>query len=134
MTAKEMDGIALMDKKSLAMPDVGFELSGTRIRKSCYFDATVAAGVKRFTSYNKMLLASFFSPDEYTALKNDVCLWDVAAQRQVEIAGPDALKLAQLITPRALDDMKIGDCRYALTTDADGIVVNDPVVLKIEED
>jgi aminomethyltransferase len=131
VTSEEIDALALKPAQCHKIPDIAL---GTRIRKSCYFDATLAFGAQKFTTYNHMLLATFFHPDEYEALKNDVCLWDVAAQRQVELAGPDALKMAQLITPRALDDMKIGDCRYAVTTDDDGLVTNDPVVLKIDED
>lgn len=113
------------------IPDIA---RGTRIRKSCYFEATIAAGVKKLVTYKHMLLPSFFHQDEYYALTNDVCLWDVAAQRQVQFEGPDALKLAEMITPRALGDMKVGDCRYAIITDAEGMVSNDPVVLKIAED
>jgi len=71
---------------------------------------------------------------EYECLKNNVCLWDVAAERQIELCGPDALKLIEMMTPRPMADMKVGQCRYAIITDQEGMVINDPVVLKIEED
>merc|ERR1740130_730737 len=138
-TMEEMDDLALdtNNNEPFEIPDIA---RGTRFTKSCYFDATVASGVKKFVTYNHMLLPSFFSKNEYNSLKNDVCLWDVAAQRQVELVGPDALKLSEMITPRAIASMKDvnhpdgGDCRYAIITDADGMVLNDPVVLKIAED
>jgi len=111
-------------------------LSALRFRKSCYFDATVRWGVQGFVPYNHMLLPiGFSSPEEeYKSLCDAVCLWDVAAQRQVELLGADALKLAELLTPRALGSMKVGECRYAMVTDEQGMVLNDPVVLKLAED
>jgi len=59
---------------------------------------------------------------------------DVAAERQIELCGPDALKLIEMLTPRPMADMKVGQCRYAIITDQEGKVINDPVVLRIEED
>jgi len=111
-------------------------LSALRFRRSCYFDATVRWGVRGFVPYNHMLLpVAFEGPEaEYACLKSAVCLWDVAAQRQVELVGPDALRLAELATPRALGGMKVGECRYAVATDAAGMVLNDPVVLRLAED
>jgi len=132
MTHEEMDSlVSLKPKPAHAFPDI---VKGTRFRKSCYFDATVESGVQKFVTYNHMLLPSFYHDQEYQTLRNDVCLWDVAAQRQVELAGPDALKLAQLITPRELGKMEVGDCLYAITTDTDGTVTNDPIVLKVAAD
>jgi aminomethyltransferase len=58
----------------------------------------------------------------------------VAAERQVELVGPDAVTLAELLTPRPIGDMKIGQCRYAIITDDEGMVLNDPVVSRIAED
>jgi len=108
----------------------------TRFRKSCFFDATVRYGVKGFVTYNHMLLPSTFRTvrEEYDSLVNDVCLWDVGAQRQIQLVGPDAFTLAQMITPRNLKTMKIGDCRYAIITDERGCVLNDPIVIKVAED
>jgi len=123
--------MALNPFEAFDIPDIA---RGTRIRKSCYFDSTIAAGVKKLVTYKHMLLPSFYHQDEYHALTHDVCLWDVAAQRQVQFEGPDALRLAEMVTPRALGNMKVGDCSYAIMTDAQGLVSNDPVVLKIAED
>lgn len=41
---------------------------------------------------------------------------------------------AELLTPRGLSTMKIGECRYAMMTDDQGLVLNDPIFLKLEED
>ena len=65
---------------------------GPRVRKSPYFDATLRHGAKAFTVYNHVYMpTSYSSPvEEYWSLVNDVTLWDVSCQRQVEIKGPDA--------------------------------------------
>ena len=66
----------------------------TRLRKSPYFDRTVSSGVKEFTVYNRMLMPIVFDGHrEYKALTEDVAIWDVAAERQVQLKGPDAGKL-----------------------------------------
>jgi len=127
-----------LSKPLHALPDClrCTNLSALRFRKSCYFDATVRWGVQGFVPYNHMLLpVGFSSPEqEYKSLCDAVCLWDVAAQRQVELLGADALRLAELLTPRPLGSMKVGECRYAMITDERGMVLNDPVVLKLAED
>lgn len=109
---------------------------GPNIRKSAYFDATVRDGVKSFSVYNHMYIpAHFGDPDrEYDRLLNGVAMWDVAAQRQVELAGPDADRLAQYLTPRDLSKTKIGQGRYVPLCDHDGWLINDPVLLKLAED
>lgn len=106
-----------------------------RTRKSPFFDATIAAGVQGFTVYNHMLLPTWFeSPQaDYWHIVNNVTMWDVAGERQVEITGTDALKLIQLMTPRNLSKMKIGQCKYIPITDHNGGLLNDPVLLKLAE-
>ncbi|MEM6386440.1 MAG: glycine cleavage T C-terminal barrel domain-containing protein [Pseudomonadota bacterium] len=109
---------------------------GPNLRKSAYFDATVRDGVRSFSVYNHMLIPGHFGdPDaEYDRLINGVAMWDVAAQRQVELRGPDAGKLAQYLTPRNLENTRIGQGRYVLICDYDGWLINDPVLLKMAED
>jgi len=94
-------------------------LSGQRYRKSCYFDATVRCGLQSTAPYNHMLLPVVFSSvrEEYENLKTNVCLWDVAVQRQIEVFGPDAFALVDILTPRGLTTMKVGECRYTIMTD-----------------
>jgi aminomethyltransferase len=111
-------------------------LSGQRYRKSCYFDATVRCGLQSTAPYNHMLLPVVFSSvrEEYENLKTNVCLWDVAVQRQIEVFGPDAFALVDILTPRGLTTMKVGECRYTIMTDENAMVINDPVLLKLAED
>ena len=72
---------------------------GTRIRKSPYFDSTLKYGVTGFTVYNKMYLPTGFSntEKEYLSLINDVTFGDFAAERQVEVSGPDAFDFIKYI-------------------------------------
>ena len=109
---------------------------GSRIRKSPFFEALVRHGLTHVTVYNHMYMpGSFGDPDEeYRALVERVSLWDVAAERQVEVAGPDAFALCQYVSARDLRGMKAGRVRYAPMCDHDGILINDPMVLKLAED
>ena len=108
----------------------------TRMRQSPYFAATVAAGVTMFLSYNKMLLpASYGAPEEeYWRLIHGVSQWDVAAQRQVQLQGPDAARLAQILTPRDLSTAQAGQGKYVALCDHRGVIINDPILLKLDDD
>ena len=64
---------------------------------------------------------------------NDAILCDVAVERQVEITGPDATKFMQILTPRDLSQMAVGQCKYILITNEEGGIINDPVLLRLGE-
>jgi dimethylsulfoniopropionate demethylase len=107
-----------------------------RLRSSPYTSRIENQGVTAYTVYNHMLLPAAFGSieDSYHHLKKDVQVWDVAAERQVEISGKDSAKLIQLMTCRDLSKSKIGRCYYCPLIDDAGNLVNDPVVLKLAED
>ena len=108
---------------------------GTRVRKSPYYESNLKYGVTGFTVYNKMYLPTAFSgPEkEYESLINDVTFGDFAAERQIEITGPDAYNFVRYIQPRNLEKCEIGFCKYILLTDKDGGIVNDACLLRLEE-
>ena len=108
---------------------------GTQIRKSPYFDATVRWGAKAFSVYNHMYIPRDFGDPEqnFWNLVNDAILCDVAVERQVEITGPDAAKFMQMLTPRDLSNMSVGQCKYILITNEDGGILNDPILLRLGE-
>lgn len=112
--------------------DFGF---GTQIRKSPYFDATVRWGAQGFSVYNHMYIPRDFGDPEqnFWNLVNDAILCDVAVERQVEITGPDAATFVQLLTPRDLSTMAVGQCKYVLITNAEGGILNDPILLRLAE-
>jgi len=109
---------------------------GTRVRKSPYHDSNLKYGVNGFTIYNKMYLPTgFSSPEkEYESLINDVTFGDFAAERQIEITGPDAYNFVRYIQPRNLKKCEIGFCKYILLTDMDGGIINDACLLRLEDD
>jgi len=117
----------------MAQPDdFGF---GTQIRKSPYFDATVRWGATGFSVYNHMYIPrDFGNPEQnFWNLVNGAILCDVAVERQVEITGPDAAKFVQMLTPRNLSKMAVGQCKYILITNAQGGILNDPILLRLAE-
>ena len=108
---------------------------GTQIRKSPFFEATVRWGAQEFSVYNHMYIPRDFGDpvQNFWNLVNDAILCDVAVERQVEIIGPDASKFVQMMTPRDLTNMSVGQCKYILVTNSDGGVLNDPVLLRLGE-
>ena len=108
---------------------------GTQIRKSPYFDATVRWGATGFSVYNHMYIPRDFGDPvaNFWNLVNAATLSDVAVERQVEITGPDAARFTQLLTPRNLSQCAVGQCKYVLITNADGGILNDPVLLRLGE-
>ena len=108
---------------------------GTQIRKSPYFDSTVKWGATGFSVYNHMYIPRDFGDPEqnFWNLIEKSILCDVAVERQVEITGPDAHKFTQLLTPRDLSNISIGQCKYVLITNNEGGILNDPVLLRLAE-
>ncbi len=117
---------------STTIRDFGF---GTQIRKSPFFDATVRWGATDFSVYNHMYIPrSFGDPEQnFWNLVNDAILCDVAVERQVQITGSDAAAFVQLLTPRNLSQCAVGQCKYVLITNKAGGILNDPVLLRLDE-
>ncbi len=107
-----------------------------RLRPSPFYEATLAEGVAAFTTYNHMLMPTSYGhpEEEYWRLLNGVSQWDVACERQVQLKGPDARRLAQLLTPRDLESCRAGQGKYVPLCDHDGILINDPILLKRDDD
>ncbi len=108
---------------------------GTQIRKSPFFEATVRWGAQGFSVYNHMYIPRDFGDpvQNFWNLVGNAILCDVAVERQVEITGPDAARFTQLLTPRDLSNCAVGQCKYVLITNADGGILNDPVLLRLGE-
>ena len=106
-----------------------------RLRGTPYTSRIEKQGATAYTVYNHMLLPAAFGSveDSYHHLKEHVQVWDVAAERQVEISGKDSAKLVQLMTCRDLSKSKDGRCYYCPILDDTAGIINDPVVLRINE-
>lgn len=106
-----------------------------RIRKSPFFYASRRHGVAMYSVYNHHYHPRHYGDpvQEYWALLNDVTLWDVGVERQIEISGPDAAEFANRLVPRDLNKCKVGQCKYVFVTLPDGGILNDPVLLRLEQ-
>ena len=108
----------------------------TRIDKSPYFYGSRRHGVEMYSTYNHHYHPRHYGDpvEEYWQLLNGVTLWDVGgAERQVEITGPDAFEFTNMLTPRDLNKCQVGQCKYAFITNAEGGIINDPVLLRLDE-
>lgn len=110
-------------------------IDGTRVRRSPFFEATERYGCKSYDIYNHMFIPGYFDDpvEEYWHLVKHVALWDVAVERVVEISGTDATRFADMLTCRDLTKCKVGQGRYMLVLAPDGGIVNDPVLMRLEE-
>ena len=108
---------------------------GARLRRTPFFEATQKYGAQGYTVYNHMLFPINFDDleAEYWKLINDVTVWDVSVERQVEITGPDAFKFTNMLAPRDLNKCKVGQGKYVVITDENGGIINDPVLLRLGE-
>jgi len=108
---------------------------GPWYRKSPFFEKTLEAGCKAYDIYNHMYLPGYYDDPvkEYWHLLEQVTLWDVSVERIVEITGSDAHRFTNMLTCRDLDKCAVGQGKYALIMAEDGGIVNDPVLLRLEE-
>ena len=108
----------------------------TRIRKSQYFYASRRHGVQRYSVYNHTYHPRHYGDPvkEYWHLVNGVTLWDVDVEKQIQIKGPDAFDLTNMIVPRDLNKCAVDECKYVFITAPDGGILNDPVLLRVAED
>ena len=108
-----------------------------RIRRTPYTNRVEEHGVSDFTVVNHMLLPKGFKnsvEEDYWHLSKDVQIWDVSCQRQVQISGPDAAALIQKLTPRSIKTMETGKCFYIPMLNENAGMINDPVLLKLDDD
>jgi dimethylsulfoniopropionate demethylase len=110
-------------------------ITSRRIRQTPFSGRVQAAGMKVYSVYNHMLLPVMFESLEADCahLKRHVQIWDVACERQVEVRGRDAARLLQMLTPRDLSRLTVGQCYYTPMVDDTGGMLNDPVTLKLDD-
>ena len=115
------------------MPEI---VSAGRLRKSPFYASTIEEGAESLLTYNRMLIPRGYGDreTEYWRLINGVSMWDVSVQRQVQIKGPDAARLAQILCVRDLSKQKIGQGKYVALCDHRGVLINDPIAFKVAED
>jgi glycine cleavage system aminomethyltransferase T len=115
--------------------DMSLVQRGARLRRTPYHEATQRHSPQGYTVYNHMLFPIRFDSfeAEFEALLNDVTVWDVSVERCLEISGRDGFHFAQLLTPRDLSKCAVGQAKYVLICDADGGIINDPVLTRMDD-
>ena len=108
---------------------------GPWYRQSPFFNATRRAGCTSYDIYNHMYLPAYYDDPEveYWVLANGVTMWDVGVERTIEVSGPDADTLIDMITCRDLSKCAVKQGKYMLVIGPDGSIVNDPVLLHVAE-
>lgn len=116
-------------------------LIDTRVRKSPYWQLSMQAGCWRASIYNRMYHPrGYVRPEnggmmvEYQALVNGVTLWNVAVERQIQVKGPDAEAFVDYVITRDATKIAPMRARYVILCNADGGILNDPVLLRVAED
>jgi glycine cleavage system aminomethyltransferase T len=107
------------------------------VRRSPYFERTLAEGAIGFMVYNHTYMPLDYGRDplvEYRAITQGVTLWDVGAERQAQLRGTDALSFADYLSPRDLLDLAVGRCRFTPVCDPKGEIMADCIVLRPFED
>ncbi|UPK76047.1 hypothetical protein MU582_05245 [Nocardioidaceae bacterium SCSIO 66511] len=116
-------------------------LIDTRVRKSPYWELSMQAGCWRASVYNRMYHPRGYVPREdggmmaeYESLVNDVTLWNVAVERQIQVKGPDAEAFVNFVITRDATKIPPMRARYVILCNEEGGILNDPVLLRIAED
>lgn len=115
-------------------------LISTRVRKSPFWHLSIEAGAWRATVYNRMYHPrGYVRPEdggamaEYDALVNRVTLWNVAVERQIRVAGPDAERFVDYVITRDATRIKPMHGKYCILCNDKGGILNDPVLLRLSE-
>ena len=107
-----------------------------RLRPSPFYASAVAEGMTAASIYNRMIMpTSYGDPQaEYWRIINGVSQWDVGVERQVQLQGPDAGRLVQILSPRDMSGCKVGQGKYVPLCNHRGTIINDPIILKLADD
>lgn len=116
-------------------------LIDTRVRKSPYWELSMQQGCWRASIYNRMYHPRGYVPREdggmmveYQSLVNDVTLWNVAVERQIQVKGPDAESFVNYVITRDATKIPVMHARYVILCNAAGGILNDPVLLRVAID
>ena len=116
-------------------------LISTRVRKSPYWHLSHQAGCWRATVYNRIYHPrGYVRPEdggatvEYEALVNHVTLWNVAVERQICVAGPDAEAFVNYVITRDATRIQPMNGKYVILCNEKGGILNDPVLLRLSKD
>ncbi len=106
-----------------------------RIRRGAFFESAWDYGCRNFSVYNRTYISGSFSDPEkeYWHVIENVAVWPVMGERQVEITGVDAFEFIEKLTSRDMSKCKVGQCKYGLFLDSEAGILADPIILRLEE-
>lgn len=105
------------------------------MKKTPLFDRHVELGAKMvpFAGYEMPLKYSAII-DEHLAVRKNCGMFDVSHMGQFIIKGKDALQLIQIVSSNDASKLEIGDAQYSAIMNANGGIVDDMIVYRLDED
>ena len=106
----------------------------TETRRSPFYDVAAAAGATFMQEGGWWWIDGFGDTDaEYRGVRDDLGVWDVSPLNKWEFRGPDALAAAQRLHTNDIAGLKVGQVRYGALCDADGLMLDDGTVYRLED-
>ncbi len=97
--------------------------------KTAFHEVTASQGGTHMEDGGWLWLESFGDvPKEYAAARDDVAVWDVSALNKWDFRGPDARGAAQHVFSNDVTSIAVGQARYGVFLDDDGLMVDDGTV------
>ena len=97
--------------------------------RTAFHDVTLAAGGTHVADGGWFWVESFGDPQkEYSAVRDDVAVWDVSPLNKWDFRGPDALRAAQHVFSNDALGLDVGQSRYGAFLDDEGLMVDDGTV------
>jgi aminomethyltransferase len=112
----------------------GFAASG---RISPYFEGVEQAGGRGYRKHGPTYVPWLYPEDgerQYRAVTEGVTLWDTACERQVQVRGKRALEFVDRLVTRDMRKVRPGRCTYTFVCDQFGVILCDPVLLRVDEE
>ena len=111
-----------------------FISTSNRIKTTPFTSRNEMAGVKKYSVYNNILLPTMFKSlkSDYNHLTKNVQIWDVCAQKVIEVRGSKAFSLMQYLFCRDFSNISAGKAYYAPIVNFEGGILNDPVVFCVD--
>ncbi|MBN18811.1 MAG: sarcosine oxidase subunit alpha [Chloroflexi bacterium] len=70
---------------------------------------------------------------ECLAVRNSVGVIDASTLGKIEVVGPDSIEFLNMIYPNKFTNMKIAKCKYSLMLNDEGMIFDDGVIAKLDE-
>jgi aminomethyltransferase len=108
---------------------MGGYMSEEEAIRTAFHDVTAAQGGTHVADGGWMWLEGFGDVQkEYSAVRDDVAVWDVSPLNKWDFRGPDARRAAQHIFSNDALNLAVGQVRYGAFLDDDGRMVDDGTI------